>query len=82
MESVADIDDMENTILVKQVSSFSDRQSTQARLICAWCGQIIGVRDCERDSHGICPTCREAERRKYGLGRGRAGSKRVGREAG
>lgn len=73
MSMVADIDDMENTLFVKTVSSFTDRQSTRARLICATCGLVIGVRDCTRDSHGICPTCLESERRKYGLGRGRDG---------
>lgn len=27
------------------------------RLICAWCGAIMGVCDTHADSHGICGAC-------------------------
>jgi len=29
------------------------------RLICAWCGQVIGTTTSDADSHGICPACAE-----------------------
>lgn len=30
-----------------------------ARLVCAWCGKILGTVPGDKDSHGICQDCKK-----------------------
>jgi len=32
-----------------------------ARLICAWCGVVLGTAGSKHDSHGICKPCSKRE---------------------
>jgi len=33
-------------------------------VVCAWCGEIMGLVEVEGISHGMCPTCLEAMKKE------------------
>ena len=39
----------------------------QGRMICAWCGRVIGPSHMDTDSHGICSECEAKLRQQAGL---------------
>lgn len=39
-------------------TTFEKLDDAKAKLICAWCGEIIGEANTSEDTHGICESCK------------------------
>ena len=47
----------------------NESRKPQGRMICAWCGRVIGASGTDSDSHGICERCRDAMLSNAGIKR-------------
>lgn len=45
----------------------NESRKPQGRMICAWCGRVIGASGTDADSHGICAECERKLREQAGL---------------
>ena len=39
-------------------TTFETLEDAKAKLICAWCGTVIGESNTSEDTHGICESCK------------------------
>ena len=39
-------------------TTFEKLEDAKAKLICAWCGEVIGEANTSEDTHGICESCK------------------------
>lgn len=64
----------------EELNTILEELTIEARTICAWCGKDLGEFEGEKDSHGICPECKEIEMEKLRKSRERASTEAKGRD--